>query len=67
MDLTQNRLLGERHRASSTTHRLWRDFQRFVDTRVSPYIHPGTLSQRVEVSVDEEISALDQQTKLTIQ
>ena len=38
MDLLQNRLLGEHHRASSTMHLLWRDFQQFVVIKVSHYI-----------------------------
>lgn len=67
MDLPQNRLLGERHQASSTTLLLWHDYQRFVDIRVNRYIHRGTQSHRVEANVDEEISVQDQQMKLTIQ
>lgn len=38
MDLIQNRLLGEHHRASSTMHLLWRDFQQFVVIKVNHYI-----------------------------
>lgn len=47
MDLLPNRLLGERHRALSTMHRLWRDFQRFDDTRVNRFTRRGRTWSRV--------------------
>jgi hypothetical protein len=37
MDLLQNRLLGEHHRASSIMHRLWRDYQQFEDIKANRY------------------------------
>lgn len=68
MDLPQNRLLGERRRASSTMHRSWHDFQPFDDTRVNRYIHRETLNQLVAVNVEiERINVPDQRTKLIIQ
>jgi hypothetical protein len=66
MDLPHNRLLGERHRASSTTHHLWHDFQQFEGTRVSRFIRRETSSQQ-EANVDAAINVLDRQTKLIIQ
>lgn len=66
MDLPHNRLLGERLRASSTTHRSWRDFQQYEGTRVNRSIHRETLSQR-EANVDAAINVLERQTKLIIQ
>lgn len=66
MDLPQNRLLGERHQASSTTHRSWRDFQPFEGTRVNRFIHQETLNQ-LAVNVDVVINVRDRRTKLIIQ
>lgn len=67
MDLTQNRLLGERRRASSTTHRSWRDFQLSDDTRVNRCIHLATLSQPAVVNVAEVTNVPDHRMKLIIQ
>lgn len=53
MDLPQNRLLGERHRASNTMHRLWRDYRPFVDIKVNHCIHREILNLLVEVNVAE--------------
>lgn len=66
MDLPQNRLLGEHHRASSTMHHLWRGFQPFEGTRVNRFIHQGTLNQ-LAVNVDVVINVRDRRTKLIIQ
>lgn len=66
MDLPQNRLLGERHRASSTTHHSWHDFQPFEGTKVSRYIHRETLNL-LAVNVDVVINVRDRRTKLIIQ
>lgn len=67
MDLPQNRLLGERRRASSTMHRSWPDFPRFADIRVNLSTHRAISSQPAAVSVAVETSVLDQQMKLIIQ
>lgn len=52
MDLIQNRLLGERHRALSTMHRLWRDFQRFDVTRVNRFIRRARTWSRAVAAVN---------------
>lgn len=67
MDLPQNRLLGERRRASSTMHRSWRDFQPFDGTRVNRCIHRAISSHPAVVNVAEVTNVPDHRMKLIIQ
>lgn len=63
MDLLRNRLLGERRRALSTTHRSWRDFQPFEGTRASRCTLRGISSQQAAANADGETNARDHRTR----